>query len=101
MALDSSMIHRRYQRFEVRTPIMVSGIDKDGHYFNTIAESVNRSIEGMGLLLDRELSPFQTLVISIPQAERILQIQTEVRHITPSENSKNLVGVKLHKSALV
>lgn len=101
MALDSRMILRRYRRFELRTPIMVSGIDKDGHYFDSPAEAVNRSTEGMGLLVDRELFPFATLVISIPQDQRILQIQSDVRHITPSETSKNLVGVRIRKSTLV
>jgi hypothetical protein len=55
----------------------------------------------MGLLLDRELYPFTTLVLSIPRDQRVLQIQTEVRHITPYNGSKRLVGVKFRKAAIV
>ncbi|MCI0541672.1 MAG: hypothetical protein L0Z50_41265 [Verrucomicrobiales bacterium] len=82
-------------------PITVSGIDQDGCYFSTSAETVNGSIEGMGLLLDRELYPYTTLVISIPRDQRVLQIQTEVRHITPFDSTKKLVGVKFRKAAVV
>lgn len=101
MALDSNTIPRKQPRVEIRMPITVSGIDKDGCYFSTSAETVNGSTEGMGLLLDRELHPYATLVISIPRAQRVLQIQTEVRHVTPFDNSRKLVGVRFRKTAVV
>jgi hypothetical protein len=82
-------------------PITVSGIDKDGNYFSTSAETVNGSAEGMGLLLDRDLYPSKALVISIPRDQRVLQIQTEVRHITPFDSSKKLIGVRFRKAAVL
>ena len=82
-------------------PITVSGIDKDGNYFSTSTETVNGSTEGMGLLLDRPLYPHTTLVISIPRDQRVLQIQTEVRHVSPFDGSKKLVGVRFRKLAVV
>jgi hypothetical protein len=101
MAVESHTIPRRQPRFEVKMPITISGIDKDGCYFSASAETVNGSTGGMGLLVDRELYPFTTLVLSIPRDQRTLQIQTEVRHITPYNGSKRLVGVKFRKAAIV
>ena len=101
MAVEFNTIPRRQARFEIKMPITVSGIDKDGCYFSASAETVNGSAGGMGLLLDRELYPFTTLVLSIPRDQRVLQIQTEVRHITPYNGSKRLVGVKFRKAAIV
>jgi hypothetical protein len=101
MAVEFNTIPRRQPRFEVKMPITVSGIDKDGCYFSASAETVNGSTGGMGLLLDRDLYPFTTLVLSIPRDQRVLQIQTEVRHITPYNGSKRLVGVKFRKAAIV
>ena len=94
-------IPRREPRFEVRMPITISGIDRDGCYFSTPAETVNGSTGGMGLLVDRELYPFTTLVLSIPRDQRTLQIQSEVRHITPRSGGKRLVGVRFRKAAIV
>lgn len=84
-------------------PITISGIDKDGHYFRASAETVNGSTQGMGLLLDRELHlhPYTALVLSIPRDQRVLQIQTEVRHVTPLSSKKKLVGVRFRKVAVV
>ena len=101
MAVEPNTIPRRQPRFEVKMPITVSGIDKDGCYFSASAEIVKRSTGGMGLLLDRELYPFTTLVLSIPRGQRILQIQTEVRRITPYNDNQRLVGVKFCKAAIV
>ena len=101
MAVESYPIPRRQPRFEVKMPITVSGIDRDGCYFSASAETVNGSTEGMCLLLERELYPFTTLVLSIPRDHRTLQIQTEIRHITPHDGTKRLVGVKFRKAAIV
>lgn len=101
MAVESNTIPRRQARFEVKMSITVSGIDKDGCYFSAPAETVNGSTGGMGLLLDRELYPFTTLVLLIPRDQKVLQIQTEVRHITPCDHGKRLVGVKFRKAAIV
>lgn len=94
-------IPRREPRFEVRMPITVSGIDKDGSYFSASAQTVNGSTGGMGLLVDRELYPFTTLVLLIPRDQRTLQIQSEVRHITPCNDGRRLVGVRFRKAAIV
>ena len=80
---------------------MVSGMGKDGHYFSRSAETLNGSTEGMGLLLDQGLYPLTSLVISIPREEQVLQIQSEVRHVTPFDKQRNLVGVKFRKMAFV
>jgi len=101
MVIEFSASPRRQPRFEVKMPITVCGIDKDGCYFSAAAETVNGSTEGMGLLLDRELYPFTTLVLSIPRHQQTLQIQTEVRHITPYNGERRLVGVKFRKAAIV
>jgi PilZ domain len=101
MSVEYNTIPRRQPRFEVKMPITVSGIDKDGCYFSASAETVNGSTGGMGLLMDRELYPFTTLVLSIPRDQQVLQIQTEVRHVTPYNGSKRLVGVKFRKAAIV
>ena len=101
MAVEFNTFPYRQPRFEVKMPITVSGIDKDGCYFTASAETVNGSTGGMGLLLDRELYPFTTLVLSIPRDQRVLQIQSEVRHITPYDGNKKLVGVKFRKAAIV
>lgn len=101
MAVEINSVSHRQPRFEVKMPITVSGIDKDGCYFSAAAETLNGSVGGMGLLLDRELYPFTTLVLSIPRDHRTLQIQTEVRHITPHNGGKRLVGVKFRKAAIV
>jgi PilZ domain len=92
---------RREPRFDIKMPITVSGVDSDGCYFSASAETVNGSTGGMGLLVDRQLYPFTTLVLSIPRERRTLQIQSEVRHITPCGGSKQLVGVKFRKAAIV
>ena len=101
MNIDSRTIPRSEPRFEVRMPITVSGIAKDGHYFSGPAETLNGSTEGVGLLLDQELYPFTALVISISREQQVLQIQSEVRHVTPFDNHRNLVGVKFRKMAFV
>ncbi len=103
MNIELSNTSRRKRRFQVKMPITVSGIDQDGCYFRTSAETVNGSTEGMGFLLDRnrKLHPYTALVIFIPRDERVLQIQTEVRHITPFDDSKELVGVRFRKAAVV
>ncbi len=101
MNIDSRTIPRRERRFEIKMPITVSGIAKDGHYFSRPAETVNGSTEGMGILLDQELDPFAALVILISRHEQALQIQSEVRHVTPFDKQRNLVGVKFRKMAFV
>ena len=101
MNSDSRTIPRREPRFEVRMPVTVSGIGKDGHYFSGPAETLNGSTQGMGLLLAQELYPFTALVISISREQQVLQIQSEVRHVTPFDNHRNLVGVKFRKMAFV
>ena len=58
MNINSRTIPRREPRFEVKIPVMVSGIAKDGHYFRRSAETLNGSTEGMGIVLDQELYPF-------------------------------------------
>ena len=101
MNTDSHTTLRKEPRFEVKLPIVVSGIAKDGHYFRRPAETLNGSTEGMGILLDQELYPHTALVISISREEEVLQIQSEVRHVTPFDKQRNLVGVKFRKMAFV
>ena len=101
MNIDTHTTPRREPRFEIKLPVTVSGIAKDGHYFRRPAETLNGSTEGMGLLLDQELDPFAALVISISRNEQVLQIQSEVRHVTPFDKQRNLVGVKFRKMAFV
>lgn len=102
MAFDTrNTTPRKKPRFEVRMPITVSGIDSDGHYFRTSAETVNYSTEGMGFFLDRDLYPHTVLVISIPREKLVLQLQTEVRHITSLDISKKLIGVRFRKAEVV
>ena len=94
MALNSSALLRKHERFKLTMPVVVSGIDKAGSYFQSPAETVDGSVEGLGLLLDRELYPFTSILIEIPQENPIVKIQTEVRHITPWDDSRTLVGVR-------
>jgi PilZ domain len=101
MNIDTRTIPRRERRFEIKMPVTVSGIAKDGHYFRQPAETLNGSTEGMGLLMDQELDPLAALVISISRNEQVLQIQSEVRHVTPFDKQRNLVGVKFRKMAFV
>jgi hypothetical protein len=101
MNIESRTIPRREPRFNIKMPVTVSGIAKDGHYFRRPAETLNGSTEGMGILLDQELYPFTALVISISRNEQVLQIQSEVRHVTPFDKKRNIVGVKFRKMAFV
>ena len=101
MNIDCRTIARREPRFEVRMPVTVSGMGKDGRYFTRSAETLNGSTEGMGILLDQGLSPSTSLVISIPRQQQVLQIQSEVRHVTPFDNKRNLVGVRFQEMAFV
>ena len=57
MNIDCRTIARREPRFEVRMPVMVSGMGKDGHFFSRAAQTLNGSTEGMGLLLDQGVIP--------------------------------------------
>ena len=101
MNIDCRAIARREPRFEVRMPVTVSGMSKDGHYFSRSAETLNGSTEGMGILLDQGLYPSTPLVISIPRQQQVLQIQSEVRHVTPFDSQRNLIGVKFQEMAFV
>ena len=80
---------------------MVRGMAKDGHSFSRPAETRNGSTEGMGLLLDQGLYPLASLVISIRRDEQVLEIQSQVRHVTPFDNHRNLVGVRFQEMAFV
>jgi hypothetical protein len=100
MNIDCPTIARREPRFEVRMPVIVSGMGSDGRYFNRHAETLNGSTEGMGLLLDQGLSPLTPLVISIRREEQVLEIQSEV-HVTRFDNYRNLVGVRFQEMAFV
>jgi hypothetical protein len=101
MNVDCRTIARREPRFEVRMPVMVSGMGKDGHYFSRAAQTLNGSTEGMGLLLDQGVYPLTPLVISIRREKQVLEIQSEVRHVTPFDNHNNLVGVRFQEMAFV
>ena len=101
MNIDCRTIARREPRFEVRMPITVSGMGKDGHYFSRSAETLNGCTEGMGILLEQGLYPSTPLVISILREQQVLQIQSEVRHVTPFDNHRNLVGVRFQEMAFV
>ncbi|MEW5975055.1 MAG: PilZ domain-containing protein [Acidobacteriota bacterium] len=91
---------RSQPRVSIRSPITVSGIDATGHYFSTSAEVINGSADGLGLLLDRELHPFTSLVLSIPREGRVFQIESEVRHVTSCDRGK-VIGVHFRKTALI
>ena len=101
MNIDCRTIARREPRFEVRMPVTVSGMGKDGHYFSRSAETLNGSTEGMGILLEQGVYPSTPLVISILREQQVLQIQSEVRHVTPFDNHRNLVGVRFQEMAFV
>ena len=101
MNIDSRTIPRKEPRFEVTMPVTVSGIARDGHFFTGPAETLNGSTEGMGILLNQDLYPHTALVISISREAQVLQIQSEVRHVTPFDKQRNLVGVKFRKMAFV
>ena len=101
MNIDCRTIARREPRFEVRMPITVSGMGKDGHYFSRSAETLNGSTEGMGILLDQGLYPSTSLVISIRRQQQVLRIQSEVRHVTPFDNRRNLVGVRFQEMVFI
>ena len=101
MNIDCRTIVRREPRFEVRMPVTVSGIGKDGHYFSRAAETLNGSTEGMGILLEQGLYPSTPLMISILREQQVLQIQSEVRHVTPFDNHRDLVGVRFQEMAFV
>ena len=101
MSIDCRAIARREPRFAVRMPVTVSGMGKDGHYFTSSAETLNGSTEGMGILLDQGLYPSTSLVISIRRQQQVLQIQSEVRHVTPSDSHRYLVGVIFRTILLV
>ena len=101
MNIDCRTIVRREPRFEVRMPVTVSGMGKDGHYFSRSAETLNGSTEGMGILLEQGLYPSTPLVISIPRERQVLQIQPEVRHVTRFDNQRTLIGVRFQEIAFV
>jgi hypothetical protein len=101
MNIDSRTIPRREPRFEVKMPVSVTGTTKDGHYYKGSGETLNESKEGMGLLLEQELHRFMDIVISISHEKRVLQIQSEVRHVTPFDSHRYLVGVKIWRKAFV
>ena len=101
MKIDCPGVARREPRFTVRMPVTVSGMGKDGHYFTRSAETLNGSTEGMGILLEQGLYPSTPLVISILREQQVLQIQSEVRHVTPFDNHRNLVGVRFQEMAFV
>lgn len=101
MNADCQTIARREPRFGIRMPVTVSGMGKDGHYFSGPAETLNGSTEGMGILLDQGFYPLTPLVISILREKEVLQIQSEVRHVTPFDNQRNLVGVRFQEMAFV
>ena len=101
MNIDYRTIVRREPRFDVRMPVTVSGMGKDCHYFSRPAETLNGSTEGMGILLDQGFCPSTSLVISILREEQVLQIQSEVRHVTPFDNQRNLIGVRFQEMAFV
>jgi PilZ domain len=85
---------RKYQRFTVKMPILVDGVDDTGHSFRSAAETLNGSLDGLGLLLDRELTPCSSLVITMPDDQHMVQIQTEIRHVTAFNSETKLVGVR-------
>jgi hypothetical protein len=101
MNIDCPDIARREPRFTVRMPVTVSGMGKDGHYFTRSAETLNGSTEGMGILLDLRLYPSTSLVISIRRQQQVLRIQSEVRHVTPFDNRRNLVGVRFQEMVFI
>ncbi|MEW5979594.1 MAG: PilZ domain-containing protein [Acidobacteriota bacterium] len=91
---------RGQPRISIHTSVTVSGIDSTGHYFSLRAEVVNGSAEGLAVLLNRELHPFTPLVISIPRDGSTFQIESEVRHVSPSDRG-TVVGVQFRKTTLI
>jgi PilZ domain len=85
---------RKYQRFQVKIPILVNGVDKVGCAFRLAAETLNGSIDGLGLLLAKEPGPSSSLLISIPDNEQLIQIQTDICHVTTLDTNQMLVGVR-------
>jgi hypothetical protein len=85
---------RKYQRFQVKIPILVHGVDKVGRAFRLAAETLNGSIDGLGLLLAKEPSPSSSLLVSFIDNDELIQIQTEIRHVTTLNANQILVGVR-------
>jgi hypothetical protein len=85
---------RKYQRFQVKIPILVNGVDKVGGPFRLAAETLNGSIDGLGLLLAEEPSPCSSLLVSIIDNDQLIQIQTEIRHVTTLDTNPIWVGVR-------
>ena len=85
---------RKYQRFQVKIPILVNGVDKVGCAFRLAAETLNGRIDGLGLLLAKEPSPSSSLLVSIFDKEHLFQIQTEICHVTILDTNQMLVGVR-------
>jgi hypothetical protein len=75
-------------------PILVRGVDRAGNRFSTVAETLNGSTRGMGLLMSQEPSISSRLLISILHKERRFQLDTEVRHVTAFDSQRNLVGIR-------
>jgi hypothetical protein len=73
---------------------MVSGVDSAGHPFSALAETINGSTRGIGLLLDQHPSLSSRLLLSILHKQRRFQLETEVRHVTTFDSKRNLVGVR-------
>jgi hypothetical protein len=69
-------------------------VDKVGRAFRLAAETLNGSIDGLGLLLAKEPSPSSSLLVSIIDNDKLIQIQTEIRHVTTLDTNQILVGVR-------
>ena len=85
---------RKYQRFQVKIPILVNAVDTTGCAFRLEAETLNGSIDGLGLLLAKEPSPSSSLLVSIFDKEHPIQIQTVICHVTTLDTNQMLVGVR-------
>ena len=85
---------RRQPRYSVTMSIIVRGVDRAGNKFSTVAETLNGSTRGMGLLMSEAPSISSRLLISILHRERRFQLDTEVRHVTAFDGGRNLVGIR-------
>ncbi len=93
---QSYAVQRKDERLPLPIPIVVTGVGKDGSRFSEPTQTVNVSLQGMGLFLKHDLHPNSQLNILICHRQNLFRVTAEVCHVTEREGNK-IVGVKLHR----
>ncbi len=84
---------RKHQRFKIKLPILVNGLDETGCYFEELAKTVNGCPGGLAVLLKHQPKMSSYLEIYVSQGRRLGLFPTQVRHIS-TRKGKTTVGVK-------